>query len=40
MNNVNATMFDREGMRTISWTVLLCQLTLLPVHFGADGTQR
>ncbi len=28
------------GMRTISWTALLCQPALLAVHFGADGTQR
>ncbi|OOI48176.1 hypothetical protein BMT75_23320 [Escherichia coli] len=28
------------GMRTISWTALLCQPTLLAVHFRADCTQR
>lgn len=26
---VNATIFDRYGMRMISWTVLLCQPMLL-----------
>ncbi len=28
------------GIWIISWTALLCQSTLLAVHFGADGTQR
>lgn len=28
------------GMRTISWTVLLCDAELPTVHFRADCTQR
>ena len=34
---VNAKIIGRLGMRTISWTALLCQSTLLAVHFRADS---
>lgn len=34
------SLISASGMRTISWTALLCQPALLAVHFRADCTQR